>query len=775
MSKYKELIKNLDTVRAYMRDFFIYGYKTRNDYDEAKRRTYDNERRRMENYLGEYVHWYYGKDGKVISLTLDTARIAENPFYKIFQCKSFTNNDIVLHMCLLDLFSENEERTVRQVAEEIIDAYGIVFDQQTVRAKLKEYTALGIMNESQTGRTVTYRLATVTVETLMEAADMQPLLQFFSEYSPVGIVGTYLLQRMKSKGESPFYYKHHFFAPALDTVILLHLLRGIHEKRWLTITYQGRKENASYTLQGFPLQLLQSVATGRQYVIFTLYRQKKYVYTVLRLDRIQEVTWGKECSEALPWRQQFLTDRQYFWGTSFENARTIRQLEMKLFIGDDEQFVLQRLKRERRQGRIQKESNHVYVYTIAVYHVGEMLNWVKSYIGHIISVTTSVEGETKKIYDDMYRLLRMYDISDEPIPAPATLPTTRLKKKIAHPAEPRTDWYQVDADEEVFSEIYGIYYRIVAALLETPSWTKEALITYISTHGTSDTTMEAMPKLLNGTWPLFTERGQHYLSKMSHMASLPLTSIEIAWLRTILADEKSNLFLSSAEKNKLAAMLLHTGYLYGKDDIIDIDREGDGDSFGNVHYQHHFQVLLKGIQDHAILEITYQTARGKRIKGLYIPVKLEYSAKNDKFRCYCIYLMGKKERKTTINVGRIKAIAPTGKTSPQPIDDDMYFSGSLIKEPLCVEVYDERNGIERFMVEFSTYQKKTVYDKEKKTCYVEIYYAKADEIEIVTKILSFGPVIRVLGPDSFIALITARLRRQRDLLMAERGVSSIHE
>ena len=91
---YKELIKNFDNLRDYMRDFFVYGYRTRNDFTQKSRRTYDNERRRVENYLGKYIKWEYGKQGKRIFLSVDATKIGANPFYQAYFCKSFTNNDI---------------------------------------------------------------------------------------------------------------------------------------------------------------------------------------------------------------------------------------------------------------------------------------------------------------------------------------------------------------------------------------------------------------------------------------------------------------------------------------------------------------------------------------------------------------------------------------------------------------------------------------------------------------------------------------------------------
>ena len=50
MSEYSELIKNFGRIRDYMREFFVFGFKTRNDFNQKSKRTYDNERRRRLNF-----------------------------------------------------------------------------------------------------------------------------------------------------------------------------------------------------------------------------------------------------------------------------------------------------------------------------------------------------------------------------------------------------------------------------------------------------------------------------------------------------------------------------------------------------------------------------------------------------------------------------------------------------------------------------------------------------------------------------------------------------
>lgn len=42
---YSELIKNFDRIRDYMRQFYVYGFKSRAEYDKKSARSYDNEHR----------------------------------------------------------------------------------------------------------------------------------------------------------------------------------------------------------------------------------------------------------------------------------------------------------------------------------------------------------------------------------------------------------------------------------------------------------------------------------------------------------------------------------------------------------------------------------------------------------------------------------------------------------------------------------------------------------------------------------------------------------
>ena len=81
---------------------------------------------------------------------------------------------------------------------------------------------------------------------------------------------------------------------------------------------------------------------------------------------------------------------------------------------------------------------------------------------------------------------------------------------------------------------------------------------------------------------------------------------------------------------------------------------------------------------------------------------------------------------------------------------------------MVTEITDERNARERAMLQFSYLAKKTERIGEK-TYRMTLYYRQEDETELVIKLLSFGPVLKVVEPETFVSLIRERIDRQYSL------------
>ena len=79
---------------------------------------------------------------------------------------------------------------------------------------------------------------------------------------------------------------------------------------------------------------------------------------------------------------------------------------------------------------------------------------------------------------------------------------------------------------------------------------------------------------------------------------------------------------------------------------------------------------------------------------------------------------------------------------------------------LTFELTDTRSALERVLLHFSHLEKETKRLDE--THYrVTLRYDPADETEMVIRILSFGPAIRVTEPEHFIGSLRDRIGKQR--------------
>ena len=145
MSSYSELIKNFERIRAYMREFYVYGFKSRDGYNQNSARSYDDERRRMESILGDHLSFVRTPEGKNVFISIDSRTSLRNPFYKAWKSKSFTDGDITLHFIIFDILCSPEvalslPEIMRTIDEDYLSAFDspMMFDESPLRKKLKE-------------------------------------------------------------------------------------------------------------------------------------------------------------------------------------------------------------------------------------------------------------------------------------------------------------------------------------------------------------------------------------------------------------------------------------------------------------------------------------------------------------------------------------------------------------------------------------------------------------------------------------------------------------
>ena len=80
----------------------------------------------------------------------------------------------------------------------------------------------------------------------------------------------------------------------------------------------------------------------------------------------------------------------------------------------------------------------------------------------------------------------------------------------------------------------------------------------------------------------------------------------------------------------------------------------------------------------------------------------------------------------------------------------------------------DRNAVERVLLHFSHLRKETKR-LDGKHYRVTLYYDSQDETEMVIRLLSFGPMIRVTEPERMVQQLRERIERQRKLTEALRN------
>ena len=398
---YSELIKTFSRIRDYMRQFYVYGFRSRTEYSQKSARSYDNERRRIESWMGEYMSFRRDENGKAVFLSVDSRAIPANPLYHGFKAKSFTAGDIAFHFYVMDLLSDGQARSLREIGDAFAGRYLSGFhgaeppDESGIRRKLKEYTGLGLLTAGRRGRETVYR----RTEDHVDEASWLDAAAFFSEADPLGVIGSYLLDRA---GNVPdlFRFKHHYILHALDSQILCDLLLVIDERRAAELTVQSpRNTRGERTHTVFPMKIFVSTQSGRQYLLCHHYRRREPVF--FRLDSIRSVKAGEAEKDAERYLACWPKFRGNLWGVSTGAGHSVDHIEMTLHVEPDEGYILERLEREKRNGTVEVLDSSTVRFTADVYDAAEMLPWLRTFIGRIVRLECSDPSVTDTFYADL--------------------------------------------------------------------------------------------------------------------------------------------------------------------------------------------------------------------------------------------------------------------------------------------------------------------------------------------------------------------------------------
>lgn len=413
MSSYSELIKDFERIRAYMREFYVYGIKSRADYTTKSARSYDDERRRMESWLGDHMSYVRTPEGKNGYISIDSRVSDHNPLYKAWKAKSFTNGDITLHFLLLDILNTSDvEHSISELMQIIDEKYlscfeePMMFDESTIRKKLKEYCDLGLIKSRKQGKHLVYSRVAESVKLPNNQA-----LNFYSEIAPCGVIGSFLLDKTEHE-EHPFDFKHHYITGALDSNVLALLFEAMRTKSIITVSNLSRKRDEPRRNRIIPLRIFISVQNGRQHLL--AYQPDFNCIKSFRVDYLSNVKLEEPTPRFDELREQLDQMQPKMWGVNTKRncygEEHIEHVEFTVHIEPEEKHIINRLEREKRVGNVEKIDDFTYRFSADVYDTMEMIPWIRTFICRIIKMNFSNRTAENQFKSDLEQMYKMYGL-----------------------------------------------------------------------------------------------------------------------------------------------------------------------------------------------------------------------------------------------------------------------------------------------------------------------------------------------------------------------------
>lgn len=303
----------------------------------------------------------------------------------------------------------------------------------------------------------------------------------------------------------------------------------------------------------------------------------------------------------------------------------------------------------------------------------------------------------------------------------------------------------------IFSELYSSYYHTVAEILRQATdhpVGKEELRNIIEKNAFEESILNIEPALTEEKWQLLKADGTSVVKKKPQM---PLTMLQKRWLKAISLDPRMKLFREGQidfERDEWKGI----EPLFTPEDYDIFDQYSDGDPYSDENYIRNFRLILDAIEHQYPLRVETYNRKGKRVQTILLPQYLEYSEKDDKFRVIARdFRLG-----VTVNLGRIVCCE-------KYVGDEkgkVFRRISPRKRTVVFELKNERSALERVLLHFAHFEKQAE-KLDEKHYKITVAYDKDDETELVIRILSFGPMIKVVAPAHFENLIKERLMKQK--------------
>ena len=127
-----------------------------------------------------------------------------------------------------------------------------------------------------------------------------------------------------------------------------------------------------------------------------------------RLDHIESIEVKRAEGRYEEFLQLAKEAAPHIWGAGMLRTDRLEEISFTVEAAADEQFIVQRLEREKRCGTVQQLDAEHYRFSIAVYDARELLPWIRTFIGRITAFSCSNKAVQELFFDDLEQMASYY-------------------------------------------------------------------------------------------------------------------------------------------------------------------------------------------------------------------------------------------------------------------------------------------------------------------------------------------------------------------------------
>ena len=249
-----------------------------------------------------------------------------------------------------------------------------------------------------------------------DISDLGDVLSFFLETAPCGVLGNFILDTCSDSVRNEcdvFEFKHHYMTEAIESDFLCRAFAAIRSHRFLLLTQTNQGGKGSVLLKIVPLMVYKSTQGGRMYLM--AYNRHGRYFMPLRFDYILSMEIGEVYEGFEEKRAQFEEIRKHIWGVALKRKKKYNEFAtthvgFTVCFGNDEAFIYRRLLREKRFGEVTLIDKNTARFEADIFDAQEIVPWARTFISRITEFWSSDGMITRKFYDDIRKMKKMYGI-----------------------------------------------------------------------------------------------------------------------------------------------------------------------------------------------------------------------------------------------------------------------------------------------------------------------------------------------------------------------------